>query len=283
MSTAIKWNASGSRELPILSGSKWQEIRWGLRCALAAHSVLLLFVLPGLFLISPWSTGTRGFFGWDAQQADLIGLALASLGGMVAYILLLVGQFRCLLSAPQGHGSKELLFTSLLSAILMAFFLPLAHFVGGAANYRLFTDGLSGLSQFSLTHVGSVLQVLGVTLGLLSILLFSGFLRTVACYLRDDGRSHSIVAFFWFVAFLVGGTIGIVMHADRIQRVQIWYALALGWVLCIVWHVLLIHSGIRALGDRFGKLIGDEEPAKPNTRSSGLIFLRDGSFFHRPQ
>src|SRR5438046_1865526 len=108
MSDAVKWNSSGSRVVHP-TRSRWAEVERGLELVLVGYLVLFLLAVPGAVLWAlskapPVLTG----LGPDARDnAEFFGLLLGLGGALAGYLLTHLGQWRCLLSAPQDHGAKE--------------------------------------------------------------------------------------------------------------------------------------------------------------------------------
>src|SRR5437879_5071482 len=126
MSTEVRWNSSGSRALHAPTRSRWAEIERGLKIILASYLVLVVLAIPGAVV---WATAQEHTGRWlwlgpnGNEDAELFGLVLGLGGALGSYLLALIGQWRCLSYAPQDHSAKELMFVSLLTAVVAA---PLA-------------------------------------------------------------------------------------------------------------------------------------------------------------
>jgi len=249
MNTPIRWNASASRVLSALARPKWDEVRLGLTLISLGYVCLFVLVVPGLVLVRLANSGgpPDSPFGLGPDTATGLGWILASLGAFVGYLFVLAGQWRCLTNAPQGHGSKEFAYACLLSSLLAPACLGTAHFLGATENYEVFKRGLAGIVDLDLFHGAGLVQFAGVILGLLSLILFSGFLRGVARCHGNEDRVRGVACFVWFVLFLVGGTIGFFLHARSTAVQDAWSALAISWGLCFFWNLLLLVGTNRAI------------------------------------
>jgi hypothetical protein len=271
MSTSIKWNACGSREVTTVARPRWRKLRQGLVLAGLGDILVLTFGLQALVLLGPLGVRVVTRLGLEAEDASLLGLTLAGLALLLGYVLALVGRWCCLIYAPQGHGAKDLQFACLLCTLIAPACFVLAHFLGGAETYAVFREDPVALVDIGLLQGGVVLQLTGLLVGLLGVLLFSGFTRAVRHCLRDEKTGR----FFWFVAFLLGGTIGLVLEARRTHIPEIVEALAAAWLLCLLWHALLVRGTARRLAEflrTHGSRVLPPGPGAPPR--SGQVTLR---------
>lgn len=155
-----------------------------------------------------------------------LGLCVAGLGALLWYGLLLIGQWNCLTYAPSRHAAKALLFLCAMCLALGPTSIATAHFLGGTNPQVLFTEGLSAL----------MLQIGGAFLIVLNLVLFGGFMRAVGKCLHGDQGAAPVVRFLWFIAVLVGATLGILCA----PRSEILIALASGWIIGLLCNVTLI-------------------------------------------
>ncbi|MCI0381299.1 MAG: hypothetical protein L0215_27250 [Gemmataceae bacterium] len=283
METTVRWNSSGSRELPKLSLPKWQEIRQGFIIAGIGIVMLLLVALPGLLLLGPHKWTIVSVFGIRADAVTAIGEVLAMVGGGAGYLFVVLGQLRCLISSPQRHAGKELLFSGFLCLITTPFLFLGAQCLDGDKNYAFITSGIHNLAYVDLLHGGGLLQLCGLSLTLLNILLFSGFLRGTACYFNDERRARSLTIYFWIMAFLVGGTFGMWLHSAHITHPDPWTALVTVWICALVWHALLIYSAIRGIAEGVLRRPTEENWSVHAQSKPGEVFLQFGPHFQNRQ
>jgi hypothetical protein len=252
MSVVLRWNASGSRVLPIQTVPTWREVRRGLRLLLVGYWTLLVLGLPGLGLI--WLTlhGHRVFQLplHLAQNEDLVFLGLLLLGaaGLLGFGLILWGQWHCLKHAPQHHA-KELLFAAIF-CILVGPVLPVvAHYTGGERNYVVFQEGLEALRAEGLLQGAGLLQLAGLCLTLVNFLLVAQFLWTTGDFFHRPGVSRAVDFQAVFVCLLVGTSVGtfLCVRPSAFGKAAP-LGLAIGWLTYFLSQVILTLGARRCIG-----------------------------------
>jgi hypothetical protein len=285
MSTQIKWNASGSREVAAVARPKWREVRQGLVLALMGHILLLGPGLLGLVLIGPLADRAPDLVRLDETDSAYLAKALLACGAGLGYLLLLLGQWRCLTRAPQGHGAKDLQFACLLCSLLVPLCFLTAHYLGGTATYTAFRDGLSEMIDLDPLNPGVLLQILGVVLGVLAALLFSGFTGALARCLGAN-KGGVVNVYFWFVAFLLGGTVGVVLQVRRyvppdVLRLLL-LVLVLSWLFAWLWHVMILGGAAR----RITRFLRDRRSGSiplrgPLAREKGQVTMKTAEYLYK--
>jgi hypothetical protein len=278
MSTVIKWNASASRQVPTIARPRWREIRQGLTLAIPGLPLPLALALLGLCLVSTPSGLLAGLLRLPPEDAGVTGWVLVGTG-LLAYAVVLVGQWRCLNFAPQGRGAKEVQFASLLCGLAAPPFFAIAQLLGGSATFVALQGGPAELARLDLLAPGTVLQMAGLAACLGGVLLQSAFARAVCRCLDDVAGSRGVSWYFWFVAFLVGATGGLLMQVGRATPQGVLAGLGLSWLLCLIWHSLLIHGA----AGRIGRFLGGERSRDPAqapgaTPRSGQVALEAAAF-----
>jgi hypothetical protein len=259
----LRWNASGSRVLPRQAAPRWRAVRQGLALAALGHGLLLAVAVPGLLLAGLAPRADRlGLLpgGLGEEDVEWLGLVLASAAAPLGYLLLLAGQWLCLANAPQGEGAKEWMFGSLLCLLIAPVLFAAAHFSGGAANYAVFQRGLAAMDDLTLRDLGSLLQVAGAGLVLLSCLLFTQFQRAARRSLAERTSSRLADGYCLFVFLLLGASAGPAFTSRLAARHVVLQVLAVGWGVSWLWHFSLIlgtrqaiHRTLRRLGLGSGK------------------------------
>src|SRR5262245_13173932 len=216
MTALVKQNLSASKGAVPVVQPRWQEVRQGLLLAVAGYFCVLLLGAPAPLFLSPYGEDVAMDIGLRAEEAQDVARVSLVVAGILGYGLVLAGQWRCLVYAPQSHGAREVLFAGLL-CVLMA---PMAF----AASLAFRGSGAVGL-----------LQMAAGVLVLLSILLFTAFGQAVRRVLGYN-RRRGAVTFYWGVAFLAGGTLGAQLLAKLSSHPEARAAVALCWALCLVWH-----------------------------------------------
>jgi hypothetical protein len=262
---------------------KWEEVRQGLSRAALGYVCLLVLGLPGVFLV--WLAHQIGpsapLFGLGVDDTATLGWVLAGTGAVLGYLLLLAGQWRCLAYAPQSHSAKEVAFACVLCSVMAPAALGAAYFLGGPETYEVLQMGPAGLTKGTFFQGGGILQLTGVALGFFSVLLFSGFLRSLARCHGDEKRVRSIACFVWFASFLVGSTAGLFLHAGSQALLAPWAVLALGWGLSLVWHLVLILAARRGIQRALQRK--KSAGAIAAARNRGQVVLRVASLVHRSE
>jgi hypothetical protein len=186
----------------------------GIQVVLAGYVVALLVAFPGACL---WLSSQEGVpLLWRAglagnEDAEVPGLLLACGGAVLGYLLLVVGQWLCLLHAPQSHGAKELAYVCVLLAVFVAPVNAAAFLVGGAGDFAWLSRLLHHPAHWTTwTEVptGTLLQLAGGLLVLGNILTFTQFLRAVLLRAHPEKGARRIEAFCCFVCLVVGARSG---------------------------------------------------------------------------
>jgi hypothetical protein len=282
-SVVLHWNTSDSRVLQPTTVSRWREVSRGLQLSGLGYAILLIVVLPALVLIWVSSHGYR-YFPVPAslrqnEDWEFLGWFLAAVAGPLGYLVTLLGQWRCLKLAPQGHGAKELLFTCILCLLVAPLLLGIAHFTGGARNYALYLEGLEGLHNLNWLLGGVLLQLAGMGLLLLNFLLFAQFLRAIGECLGRSAVARLVEFYSFFVCLLLGSSVGTVLcgHSFAFGRTAIPVLLA-GWLGYFLWHLVLTFVVRRQVD--LG-LLGVSGAAQPGIRSDAKDSSKRYSGVHR--
>jgi hypothetical protein len=271
----IPWLNRASKTITVPVRPNWRKLHQGLVVAGLGEMLGLVFGLLALLFLGPLGGPVVTWLGLTLPDADVLGLALAGLFALLGYLVALLGRTFCLFYAPPGHGARRLQFACLLCSLVAPGCFVLAHFLGGAETYAVLRRHPTEIVDIGLLHVAVLLQLAGLLVGLLGVLLFSGFTRAVGTALRDESAGRMAVRYFWFVGFLLGGTLGLVLEAQRSHHPETLPALAAGWLICLLWHTLLVQGTARRLA-HFVRLHGSRVlPPRPvvNPRA-GQVTLR---------
>jgi hypothetical protein len=280
MSSSIKWNASASRQVSTIARPKWRELRGGLTLALVGQPLALVLGLVGLYLLATWGGALGARLDLDPDDAALIGWVPIG-GALLGYVLLLAGQWRCLLYAPQGCGAKDVQFACLLCTFAAPLCFAGGQLLGGAATFAALEGGPAELIQLDLLGGGPLLQLTGLAFALGGILLSSAFARAVCRFLNDADGARGVTCFVWFVAFLVGATVGLFLQSGRTTPQGVLPGLALAWLLCLLWHALLVCGAVRLIGRVLrGEHLAGAAPEPASTTQPGQVVLRAADFLY---
>jgi hypothetical protein len=278
MNAPIKWNSYNSKEVRTLARPRWRELRQSFLVAQSGFVLLLVVALPGLLLTGSLGDRLGAWLRLETDDQAALSFLLGAVGALLGYGLVLGGQWRCLVFAPQKHGAKELQFAALLCSFTAPACFLVAHYLGGAATYKALAPGPDGLRDLDPLNPGCTLQIIGVALFLVSTLLFTAHARAVARNLNDDRRARSLALYFWFVAFLLGGTAGMFLQARKVSVRDAWTVLALGWVLCVAWHAMALRSMARGIATVLARqLSGTRLSLAAAGREKGQVALQAAS------
>jgi hypothetical protein len=288
VSPAVSWNGSGNSLLHLRTRAKWHEVGRGLQLSLLGSTFLVLVGLPGALLA--W-VAAYGGSAWrirlamqgEESSAQVIGLAVLAVAGLVGGGLILLGRWMCLVNAPQRHGAKELMFTCLLCSVTGVGLLAAAHYLGGAQNYAVFRRGPDALDLGDFLHSAGTLQVLGLLLLLGSSLLFSRFLHASVRYFEDARRARRLDGYFVLLCFVLGGTGGVFLFPRGSEHRATALAVAAGcWLLCYVGNLYLVADARRGIAAALARRRSGEVPAVKGVYSTGGNRPRSGSY-HIPK
>jgi hypothetical protein len=278
--TTIKWNASASRQVTAIARPKWKELRWGLSMSLVGQPLALTSGLAGLYLVATMGGPLGARLDVSPDDAVLIGWTLTG-GSLLGYALLLAGQWRCLVSAPQGCGAKDLQYACLLCTFAAPLCFAGGHYLGGEATYEALEQGPRELLRLGLLGGGPLLQLVGLAMALGGVLLASAFARALCRFLKNADAARGVTCYFWFVAFLLGATVGLFTQTGRHTPQGVLPLLALAWLICLLWHSLLLQGAGRLIG----RILRGERPAgappEPvSTVQPGQVVLKAADYLY---
>jgi hypothetical protein len=247
MDAAIKWNASPSRQITTLDHPRWRQLRQGLILALVGQPFALLLGLAGLYLVTASDGPLTSRLDATPEDVSILGWMLVG-GGLFGYVLQVAGAWRCLFFAPQGHGAKDFQFACLLCVLAAPVCFAAAHYLGGEAVYAALQQGPDRLLRPDMLRAGPLLFLAGVACVLAGILLSSAFAGALSRCLNDVNAARTATAYFWFAAFLLGATVGLILQAGRTRSAGVLPGLGAAWLLCLLLHAMLIHGTARRVG-----------------------------------
>jgi hypothetical protein len=248
LSTAKYVNNGEGTPLDATKETGWQEISKGLSLVVQGYWVLMVGGILGPTLVwlalngGPRLPGVE-FGRNECDSLLLLGLLTLAATALLSYGLVLAGQWRCLMYAPERHSAKELMYIC-INAVLIASLLNLVGvWVDGERTYIALRNGWEETGKLDLTTPGPLLQLASAGLGLFGSMIFSQFLRNVASCFNDRARMRSVDLNLAFVGLLLGASAGTVLCVHRLAlRAELLPWLAGGWLLCFAWHLLLVRS-----------------------------------------
>jgi hypothetical protein len=172
----------------------------------------------------------------------IVGALLMGAASLVSYGMVMVGKWRCLMSAPERRAAKWLMFTCMLCMLVG----PVVNVLfsvggGGADNIRALKKGQDGVEDVKFEATGAIMQLVGLAISLSSTVLFVLFLRAVASCFNSKILVNGIHLYLLFLALLIGGTVQVSLLGPRaLMKPDVLMLLGLGWLGFVVGYVLII-------------------------------------------
>jgi hypothetical protein len=271
----VRWNTTGSREVHTVARPRWRQLRQGLLLVVLGQIMLYACVGIAAAFLGPWSDDVVSYLRVAREDVPIYGWGLGGGGALLGYLLLLLGQWRCLVYAPQGNAAKELQYAALTGALTVPLVFALARYLGGK-------EAFAALADLDFFCLGAIMPILSLVTSVLYLLLLSAFARAVRCCLRDEKATRRAGYFFWFVGFLVGGTVGVVLQVRyNGGGTELVLALVLGWLLGLLWHLVLIVGTARGVARALKKQNSREVPTTraSSERQAGQVTLQTAASF----
>jgi hypothetical protein len=268
------------------SPTGWRAIRRGLALVMGGYFVLigggvlaLLFVWLGIGAGPTARPVGQGMT--DKEGFLLLGVLMLGLTALLSYGLVLAGQWHCLMYAPQGQHAKELMYACFHCVLLGSILSAAGACLDCGRTYDILWDGLAEVGKIDLFSPGNVLLVAGAVLGLVNMLVFSQFLRRVASCFQDRARQRVVDLNLGFVGLLLGGSFGALFYVPRIGlRGALLPWLAVGWLLCLAWHLCVVTRAYARVGDGLRASAGSPG-ARPAEGQPGSVSAHTLSGLHR--
>lgn len=184
----------------------------------------------------------------------IIGLAVFGFGQMASIVMIVRGQWACLLRSPERCYAKWLMFGCILFILVS----PTAGFFSGflaatdppqkkkkANDQETFTDVIRSFEDYKdqshLTTTSGLLQLASVAISLMSSLLFILYLRAVGRCWESDACVIAVDLYLIFVGILVASVIGLPLLAPgMLAKALVILALIGGAVLAFLWYLFLL-------------------------------------------
>jgi hypothetical protein len=263
----------------------WQEVSRGLKQVMQGYFLLLAAGVLGSYLVW-WATTDSAFAlrttarAKEVQNLLALGVLALAVFGLGGSALILSGQWRCLMHAPQRQNIKELMLLS-LNCVLLASLLGVAGaYVAGPQTYALLQQGSSAWAEFGLFSLGSLLVLGSACLGLLGAAFFAQFLRNVASCFDDRRLIRLVDANVGFLGLLVGGSVGLICMRGMAWMPSLWPWVGAGWLACFVWQAWLFARTSRCIEASLRAYSRTREAAPPGV-AAGAVAIRTLSGLRR--
>lgn len=233
---------------PLLSEYGWTEVGKGITRILIGYFIAVVGTAAGIGVCMLGIYGHEmGLFAkGNRNTMELIGTAgilLIGVASLASYSLVLAGKWRCLMNAPERYATRWLIFACMLCMVVGPLMNILTSLGGdGANNYKQFQHYKDGV-HLTFDSAGSILQLLGTVLSIVSTMLFVLFLRAIACCFRNRFLTSMIHLYLLFSALLIGVTAQLLFGMPHaLTRPEVLFGLAGGWLTCVLGYVFLVFS-----------------------------------------
>jgi hypothetical protein len=229
----------------------WHEVNEGLGRVLLGYFILIAGTILCVALVvyafvnlgaEPGATGKEPAPKLGYVWAFYIGFSALSLIWLFGYGTILVGQWRCLMGAPERHGTKWLMFAC-MTGLLMGPALNVAAGATGLTKAPDYRRGPAGFTQVRFTHTANQMQMASGVLGFSSLVFFLLFLRAVARCFGDTARIAHIAAYLLLVGVLASASMYLVYaNPELLRQPRILLGLGTAWAVSFLWYLCLIGS-----------------------------------------
>lgn len=232
---------------PLQSEYGWSEVGKGLTRILIGYFIAVVGAAAGagILLLAVYgkemqlvSTGNKN----TTLLIVMLGAGLIGLSSLLGYGFILAGKWRCLMSAPERNGAKWLVFSCILCMVIGPVLNVLCSLGGeGYNNYKQLRYVREGTADVKFDSVGSILQLVGAVLSVISSKFFLLFLRAVGCCFNNRFLVTVIHLYLLYSALLLGVTGQIIYASPRaLTRPEILLGLIAGWVLSALGYVFVV-------------------------------------------
>jgi hypothetical protein len=285
------WTDCGEKHLLFNRETGWREIHKGLKLVVQGYIVLIAGTVLGAVLV--WLAVDGRLVAQQPQEGQqdrtallLLGVLALGLTAVFSYGLVLTGQWRCLMYAPQTQNAKELMYVCINCIVIGSLLNVAGVYLDGGRTYAALQQGVGGLEQIDLLSTGNLIQLASGALGVFGSLVFSQFLRNLASCFNDRARVRSVDLNLVLVGLLLGGSIGTMFLVPRLApRAELLPWLAGGWLVCFAWHLWLVRSVRRCVADGLERTLAqtgapapEANPVALYTRSGLHRLIRKASF-----
>jgi hypothetical protein len=247
-------------KLPGPTEAAWLEVTKALLSVIAGYVLSFLNLFGAIALI--WIV-TGGFrksvvkITGDDFTWLLAGGAVLFFTSLYSAYLLLRGKWRCVISAPERHGAKWLMFASMICVCAG----PALNFAAGFAAAPAATEeavdaygrpdaskaAVLYAAQLRSLNAATVIRLAGSVIGVAGPIFFVLFLRAVHGCLGSFLGARFTELYLLFIVLLFAGSLSLLLDSNVRLQADLLIGLALGWVVATVWYFLLIVGTVFAI------------------------------------
>jgi hypothetical protein len=172
--------------------------------------------------------------------AFYIGFSALSLVWLFGYGMIVTGQWRCLMNAPERRGAKWLMFAC-MTGLLMGPALNVAAGATGLDKGPDYRRGPAGFVRVKFSPTARKMQTASGVLGFSSYIFFILFLRAVARCFEDRARLAHVTFYLLVSSVLIAATLYVAMADPKLlTNPQVLLGLGVGWVVAFIWYLCLV-------------------------------------------
>jgi hypothetical protein len=223
----------------------WHEVSRGLGRILLGYFValggtVLCVVLVVYALLNLGGTQNKDGPYLGYVWAFYIGFSALSLIWLFGYGMIVAGQWRCLMNAPERSGAKWLMFAC-MTGLLMGPALNVGACVAGIEQPPNYRRGPAGFTRVKFTHTGTQMQVGSGLLSFSSFVFFILFLRAVARCFEDPVRLAHVTLYLVVSGVLTAATLFVGLGSPKLLAERpVVIGLGAAWIVAFIWYLCLI-------------------------------------------
>lgn len=225
----------------------WGDVARGLRQVFVAYVVFIVGVAlgVGLVMVAVIKMGGTARGGPGHVRPALLwqfylGLGILSVIGVLTWVMVMAGKWRCVQNAPERHAARWVMFVCITCTFIGPVFNSAAG-IGMTQKPVALKHGPRGLQELKLTGTGRVVHLIGMGCALLTPLFFLLFLRAVA--LCMGAHTHMVImnGYIALSAGLAGVTGYLLLLPPPLEKaLPVLGLLGVGWAVWGVAYLVLI-------------------------------------------
>jgi hypothetical protein len=241
----------------------WTEVTKGLYSVLGGYLLSILNGLGSVILLWICTAGFRrpmhAVTGDDLTML-LVGGAVLFFSSLYSSYLVLRGKWRCMVSAPERHSARWLMFASMLCICAGPAVNFASRFVGAAAPPKVQSADIEARSAIKAAalyaerlrdnDLAAYMRLGGTIVAPFGPIFFVLFLRAVQRCLGNFLSARFIELYLLFLVLLTIGTISLILDSRVHIRADLLAILGLGWIVAMLWYFFLIVAAAMSITAR---------------------------------